>query len=184
MGRTSRGLGVAVLVAAGSVGLAGPATADQVMEGVYTFNAPGLPEATWTLFPTCVPTVGDLRVPLELPVACNLHITSSTSSSVTHDLDVQNWGGSARLTGGQWTAVTAKPEGLLCPDGSTAPTVDTYAFDDATLAGTHTVTHNAACGGQPGMTKTPFTLTFVQPLPIPVDGYPLDCEPAGLRLCR
>ena len=34
------------------------------------------------------------------------------------------------------------------------------------------------------MTKTPFTLTFAEPLPIPVDRYPLDCEPAGLRHCR
>jgi hypothetical protein len=34
------------------------------------------------------------------------------------------------------------------------------------------------------MTKSPFTLAFDKPLPTPVDRYPLDCEPAGLRLCR
>jgi hypothetical protein len=34
------------------------------------------------------------------------------------------------------------------------------------------------------MTKTPFALVFAEPLPIPVDRYPLDREPAGLRLCR
>lgn len=117
-------------------------------------------------------------------MACDLHITSSTSSQVTHDLEMQNWGVFARLTGSQWTAVTNNPDGLQCPEGSTAPTRDTYTFDDATLAGTHTSTHNAACGGQPGMIKTPFTLTFVEPLPIPVEHYPLVYEPAGLRLCR
>lgn len=34
------------------------------------------------------------------------------------------------------------------------------------------------------MTKAPFTLAFAEPLPIPVERYPLVCEPAGNRLCR
>jgi hypothetical protein len=77
-----------------------------------------------------------------------------------------------------------KPEGFLCPDGSTAPTLNTYAFDDATLTGTHTSTHDAVCGVPPSMIKTPFTLSYEHPLPIPVERYPLVCEPAGLRHCR
>jgi hypothetical protein len=32
--------------------------------------------------------------------------------------------------------------------------------------------------------KSAFTLAFKEPLPIPVERYPLDCEPGGLRLCR
>ncbi len=184
MGTIVRVLGIAVVLAGAALGSAGPASADQTMQGKYTFNAPGLPPATWTIFPICVNVVGDLRVPLELPVACTLHITSATDSRTTHDLDSLNWGGDARLTGGQWNLVTNKVDGFLCPDGTTAPTVDTYAFDDATLTGTHTSLHNAVCGGPAGMTKTPFTLAFDTPLSIPVEQYPLVCEPAGLRHCR
>ena len=154
------------------------------MQRKYTFNAPGLPPATWTNFPICVNVIGDLRVPLELPVACTLHITSATDSKTTHDLNSLNWGGDARLTGGQWNLKTNKVDGFLCPDGTTARTVDTYAFDDATLTGTHTFLHNAVCGVPAGMTKTPFTLAFDKPLSIPVEQYPLVCEPAGLRHCR
>ena len=83
--------------------------------------------------------------------------TSATSSKITHELNSLNWGGDARLTGGRWTLTTNKVDGFLCPDGSTAPTVDTYAFDDVTLTGTHTSLHNAVCGEPAGMTKTPFT---------------------------
>ena len=90
----------------------------------------------------------------------------------------------ARLTGGQWNLLTNKVDGFLCLDGSTAPTVDTYLFDDVTLTGTHTSLHNAVCGVPAGMTKTPFTLAFDTPLSIPVEQYPLVCEPAGLRHCR
>jgi len=72
------------------------------------------------------------------------------------------------------------------PDG-VADSVTVYGTDgpdDATLTGMHTSLHTAVCGASPGMTKTPFTLTFEKPLPIPVDRYPLVCEPAGNRLCR
>ena len=184
MGTIARVLGIAVVLAGGSVGLASPSSADQVMEGNYTFNAAGLPPATWTVYPICAYVVGDLRVPLELPVGCTLKVVSATPGKQTFDLNNLNWGGDARLTGGMWTLSTNKADGFQCPDGSTAPTVDTYKFDDATLTGTHTSIHNEVCGVPAAMTKTPFTLTFAEPLPIPVDRYPLDCEPAGLRHCR
>ena len=180
----ARVLGIAVVLAGGALGLASPSSAEQTMQGIYTVNAPGLSPATWTIYPICVNVVGDLREPLELPVGCMLHVTSATSSKITHELNSLNWGGDARLTGGRWTLTTKKVDGFLCPDGSTAPTVHTYAFDDVTLTGTHTSLHNAVCGEPTGMTKTPFTLTFDSPLPIPVDQYPLVCEPAGLRHCR
>jgi hypothetical protein len=180
----ARALAVAVLLAGSALGLASPASADQVMEGVYTYNEPGMPAATWTIFPICVNVVGDLREPLYLPVACTLNVTSATNDSTTHALAAQNFGGSARLTGFQWTFTTTKREGLECPDGSKAPTTETYAFNDATLTGTHTISHNEVCGLRPGLTKVPFTLKFEKPPPIPIQRYPLQCEPGGLRLCR
>lgn len=184
MGTIARLPGIAVMLAGAALGTAGPSSADQVMEGNYTFNAPGLPAATWTIYPICVPTVGDLREPLELPVACTLKVVSATPGKQTFELTNLNWGGDAKLTGGVWALTTNKAEGFQCPDGTTAPTVDTYKFDDVTLTGTHTSLHNAACGSPAGMTKTPFTLAFAGPLPMPVDRYPLVCEPAGNRLCR
>jgi hypothetical protein len=184
MGMIARVLGIAVVLAGAALTIASPSSADQVMEGNYTFTTPGQPSATWTIYPICVPTVGDLRVPLELPVACTLKVVSATAGKQTFELNNLNWGGDAKLTGGMWTLTTNKADGLMCPDGTTAPTVDTYKFDDVTLTGTHTSLHPAVCGLQPGMTKEPFTLAFAEPLPIPVDRYPLVCEPAGLRHCR
>ncbi|MDX1881896.1 hypothetical protein [Mycolicibacterium sp. 120270] len=180
----ARLLGIAVVVAAAALGTAGPSSAEQTMEGYYIFNAPGQPQAEWTIYPICVPTVGDLRVPLELPVACTLKVVSATKNKSTFELNNLNWGGDARLTGGKWTLITRKEEGLQCPDGSTAPTTDTYQFDDVTLTGTHTSLNIAICGVPAGMKKESFTLAYDRPLPIPVDKYPLVCEPAGLRLCR
>jgi hypothetical protein len=154
------------------------------MQGNYTYSAPGLPAATWTIYPICVNVIGDLRVPLEDPVACTLHIVSATSMKTTPELDSLNWGGDAHLTGGVWQVIVNRNDGFQCPDGSTAPLFRTFEFDDVTLTGTLTTTNNAGCGVPAAMTKTPFTLAFATPLPGPVDQYPLVCEPAGLRHCR
>lgn len=184
MGTIARVLGAAAVLVGAALGTASPSAAEQVMEGIYTFNTEGSPSAEWTIYPICVPTVGDLREPLDLPVACTLKIVSATSGKQTFVLNNLNWGGDARLTDGQWALTTNKADGFMCPDGSTAPTVDTYKFDDVTLTGTHTSFHNAVCGIPAGMTKSPFTLAFAKPLPIPADRHPLVCEPAGNRLCR
>jgi hypothetical protein len=184
MGTIARVLGGVVIVVGAAVGIAAPASADQPMEGVYSYHADGAPPALWTIFPICVPTVGDLREPLELPVACTLHVASATDNKTTYELNALNWGGDAKLTGGQWTVITSNTDGFLCPDGSTAPSQDTYKFDDVTLTGVHTLANVAQCGVQPGMKQIPFTLKYEQPLSNPVDRYPLVCEPAGNRLCR
>lgn len=164
----------ALLVAVGAA-LAGPvpAHAEQVLEGIFTYTpAEGTP-GLWTVYPSCVPVVGDLREPLYLPVGCRLHIQGS--NGVT--------GGDAVLTGGMWAFTTPKDRGMQCPDGSWAPTVEVIKFDDVTMTGTRSVTHTGNCGLPPGIINTPFTLAYKEPLPIPVDRYPLICEPGGLRRC-
>ena len=180
----ARVLGAAVVLAAAALGSASPASARDTMQGDYTYSSPGVPQATWTTYPICVNVVGDLRVPLEDPVACTLHVVSATSSKITPELESLNWGGDAHLTDGVWKILVNRNDGFQCPDGSTAPLFRTYEFDDVTLAGTLTATNNAGCGVPAAMTKTPFTLAFDKPLPIPVEQYPLICEPAGLRHCR
>lgn len=42
-------------------------------EGVYTVNIDGQGSTTWEIYSICVPTVGDLREPLLLPVARKLN---------------------------------------------------------------------------------------------------------------
>jgi hypothetical protein len=74
---------------------------------------------------------------------------------------------------------------MTCPDGSKAPIQETYEFDDVTMTGTRSVINNSVCNGQVGakIVKIPFTLAFDKPLPIPVEQYPLYCEPGGLKRC-
>ena len=143
------------------------------MQGVYNYTPQEGTAGTWTIYPSCVPVVGDLRVALELPVACRLHVSGSTGVT----------GGDARLAGGVWQITTNNREGIQCPDGSWAPTTETIRFDDIAMTGTRTIFHNAVCGLPPGKVDQPFTLSFKEPLPIPVDQYPLICEPEGLRRC-
>jgi hypothetical protein len=60
-----------------------------------------------------------------------------------------------------------------------------YEFNTDSMTGTRTVTHAPGCNGElpATMIKTPFTLAYKGPLDIPVDKYPLICEPGGLRRC-
>jgi hypothetical protein len=173
--RITRVLAVAVSFAAVALGLAVPASAERVLEGVYTYTQGDI-VVDWTIYPSCVPTVGDLREELRLPVACRLHVASSSP--------VVN-GGDARLTDGRWMFSTAVMEGFTCPDGSWAPIQAIYEFDDVTMTGTRTVSVNNVCDGAvPAHLSTfPFTLAYKQPLPIPVQQYPLYCEPGGLKRC-
>jgi hypothetical protein len=170
----ARVLAVAVAVASAVLGFASPARADQVMQGIYTYTQGDI-VAEWTIYPICVPTVGDLRDNLELPVACTLHVAPKPSTRVN--------GGDARLTGGVWTFSRPKDDGLKCPDGSTAPIQETYEFDDLTMTGTRSVANNDVCGLPANIVNYPFTLAYKAPLPIPVDRYPLYCEPGGLKRC-
>jgi hypothetical protein len=157
------------------VGFASPARADQVIEGIYTYTQDGI-AAEMTIYPICVTTVGDLRENFDSPVACTLHVAPNTPKLA---------GGDARLTSGIWTYTTGKPDGYICPDGSEAPQLETYKINDATLTGTRTLSNTNVCNNEVGakMVTVPFTLTYNRPLPIPVDRYPLYCEPGGLKRC-
>jgi hypothetical protein len=174
----ARALAAFVVLAGMAVVGASPAQADEhkhpeVLEGVYTANIDGQGTTDWTIFPSCVPTVGDLREPLYIPVACRLHVIPAGRS-----------GADAVQVGFRWTfQYNEQDSSRTCPDGSKAPQREIYSFDGKTLVGNLKVIHGEVCGEQPGMTNIPFTLAFKGPLPIPVDRYPLMCEPGGLRRC-
>lgn len=158
---------------------AGPAVADDdaapegTLEGVYKFNQEGGGSANWKIYPLCVPTVGDGRVPLHLAVGCKLEVESD---------GIPGQAGGYRLVSGRWTYTTPLLAGHRCPDGHTVASQETYQFDTS-LNGTYTHAFNAVCGGQPGLEKHPFTLTYVGPLPAPVIHYPLTCQDNPIHLC-
>jgi hypothetical protein len=168
-----RRLAVAAVLVCASLGFAAPSHADQLMQGVYNYTAQDGTTGTYSIWPSCVPVVGDLREPLNLPVACRLHVIPSTGLV----------GGDARLTNGVWEINSLNTRGMKCPDGTWVSTNERIRIDDLTMSGTRTVLYTDVCGLQPGMITTPFTLSFKEPLPIPVEQYPLYCEPAGLRIC-
>jgi hypothetical protein len=172
----ARMLAVAAVTVASVLGSAGVAQADPVPQGNYDYTQGDI-HAVWAIYPSCVPTVGDLRDNLELPVACRLHISPTPSTEVR--------GGDARQVGGLWSFTTNVPDGLSCPGGGTAPIIETYQFDDVTMTGTRKVSNGDECGHQvaPKLVSYPFTLSYDSPLPIPVQQYPLYCEPGGLKRC-
>ena len=167
-------------VAAAVLGAAGPAGADNdhpdIPQGVYSYHQDGVRPVNWTIYPICAPTVGDLRVNLELPVGCTVHVASSDLTAVG--------GGDARLTNGLWAFTLLQPQGFTCPDGRTMRSQEAYSFDLASMTGTRTMSHNTECGVDASLTKAPFTLAYQGPLPIPVDQYPIYCSPYdALRRC-
>jgi hypothetical protein len=159
---------LATIMIAGACGLANasPASAvDEPMQGIYTYHQDGAPDETWTIYPTCV------------VAGCVLHISTVVSPHLGPDSDFPEYGQDARKVNGLWTLPIMKDKGAKCSDGSWARVNYTYAWDQATLAGTLTVINGEVCGLRPGMTKHPFTLTFKEPLPIPVILDPLNQIP-------
>lgn len=176
--RFIKGLVLALLGIATALGLAGPvhaqgpaARAPGTPEGVYDVNIDGQAQTTWEIWPICVPTVGDLRDPLLLPVACTLKVGPSNLA-----------GRDARMVDGQWQFVYNDSK-RTCPDGSTAPQQMIFRFDGYSLTGQMKVLHGDECGDSPAMVVAPLTMKFNRPLGIPVTQYPLQCEPGGLRRC-
>jgi hypothetical protein len=150
-------------------------------DGNYTFNQAGASGATWTITALCDQVNGsryykDYSNPDIQADFCALNIVSATEEQISRQDKLQNYSGRARLVSGLWTFQATVADGISCPDGSTAPSTETYAFDDGSLAGTHTTLHGAECGLEPSMTKQPFSLRLVGPPPSPIQRYPLQCN--------
>ena len=180
-----RGLTAAAVMTLVAVGTSTPAKAlGPPPDGMYSFTEAGVPTTTWKVAALCnAPSrqraIPDFTDPVIAADLCALNVTSTTARSISRAEKLSNYVGRARLTGDLWTFQVGKPEGVSCPDGSLAPSTDTYAFDDVSLAGTHTSIHGDVCGLHPAMTTTPVTLAFQGPLAIPVERYPLDCNEIG-----
>jgi hypothetical protein len=181
----SRGLTAAAAMTLVAVGTSIPAQAlGPPADGVYSFTEAGVPATTWRISALCdAPSrqraIPDFTDPVVAADLCGLNVASFTSRAISRSEKMANFVGRARLASDLWTFQVGKTNGVACPDGSTAESTDTYAFDDVSLTGTHTSIHGDVCGLQPAMTKTPFTLAFQGPLPNPVDRYPLNCNEIG-----
>jgi hypothetical protein len=151
-------------------------------DGTYSLNLAGTSGVNWTISALCDQVNGsryykDYDNPEIMADFCALNVVSTTpQAAVTREERLQNFSGRARLSGGLWTFTVKKSEGVSCPGGSYAESNDTYAFDNASFAGTHTVLHGAVCGVQPDMKKEPFSLQLIGPPPSPIERYPLRCN--------
>lgn len=153
-------LGLATALATANPASARPV--EEPMYGIYTYHQDGAPDEQWTIYATCV------------QAGCVLHVSSIVSKSLGPDSDMPGYGGDARKVNGLWTWMLKKEKGLRCSDGSWAPVTYQYQWDQATLAGTLTTLTTDTCASQPGSNKYPFTLTFKEPLPVPIILDPLN----------
>lgn len=150
-------------------------------DGKYAFNEAGVSGVTWTITALCDQPSGtrnmnDYSDPVTWAFQCALNIVSTTPRQITRADKLQNFSGRARLSSVLWTFQVDQADGVLCPDGNTAPSTETYSFSDETMSGTHTTLHGAVCGLQPDMKKEPFSLQLTGPPPTPVERYPLRCN--------
>lgn len=150
-------------------------------EDTYTFNSPGVSGVTWTITALCDQINGsryykNYSNPDIQEDFCVHNIKSAPAEQINHQDKLQNYSGRARLISGFWTLQINVTDGVSCPGGGTAQSAETYAFDDETLAGTHTTLHGVVCGLQPKMSKQPSTPQLTGPPPSPIERYPLYCN--------
>jgi hypothetical protein len=155
-------------------------------DGNYSFNQAGVSGVTWQITALCDQVNGsryykDYSNPDIMANFCALNVASFTSEKISAADKVQNYVGRARLANQRWTFQVDVADGVSCPGGGTAPSTESFAFDNDTLTGTHTSLHNAECGLEPAMSKKPFTLALVGPPPTPIQRYPLQCN--DLAMC-
>ncbi len=177
-------LGAAAMLAA--VGTAAPATAEPSVapppDGKYSYNQPGKPAAQWSMQSICSQASGtraqpDYSDPHIQTLGCVLNVTSTTDKPADAEQRLLNVAGRARLTNGLWAFEYNPPAGQICPDGRTARLQQKFEFSEVTLTGTRTTLWGDECGGPPGMTKEPFSLSFLAPLDPPVvDRFPMECN--------
>ncbi len=150
-------------------------------DGNYTFEQAGVSGVTWTVTALCDQVNGsryykDYSNTDIMADFCALNVVSYTNERISRKDKLQNYSGRARLVSGLWTFQVDKADGVSCPDGGTGSSTETYAFDNETMAGTHTTLHGAVCGLPPAMTKAPFWLRLLGPPPTPIQRYPLYCN--------
>jgi hypothetical protein len=149
-----------VLGASTSLGLAAPAQADDPsLFGAYTFEGADGESATWTLTPCADDAGGCVQI------------------AETGNATRRPWNGTATATVGSWVMFVGQPDAILCGDGGSAPGLNNYSWDAATLRGYASINTAGACGKGPESLAIPFTLTKTGSGPVQYPNAPVVAAP-------
>lgn len=174
-----------------SLGWASPASAIvPPADGTYFYTQAGAPVANWQVKSVCIQANGtraqaDYTDQTIQTQGCQVLVVSNTPLAPVTDAErAFTFSGRARLTSDLWTVQISTATGTQCPDGTAAPSTETFAFNppdpaspNPSVTGTRTSIHGAVCGLQPGMVKTAFTLNYAGPLAAPVvERFPANCD--------
>jgi hypothetical protein len=131
----------AVAAVGTAIGLAGPAWADEQLNGDYAYTN-GATTNTWSITTQC-----------SAEGLCAGTVSGSTGLLVQIKKPV----------GGPWTVVRHDvTNGWTCPDGSSAPGDLTYAFDPATLTGFLTATSKPGACNDPNVGQNQLPISLVR----------------------
>jgi hypothetical protein len=147
----------AVVVSAGvAVGLAGPASADDVL-GTYTMSlGEGSDTTTWTV----TPCASDPEQKAFIPC---VHVASFGGG-------LAPWQADAQLSVGYWSMTVDRPDAVSCDDGTKLPAPVKYWWNAATLEGVLGFFFPGGCGdAAAGSLSGPFTLIKTASPPAPSD---------------
>src|SRR6478609_1766393 len=133
-----QGFAVIAAMASVSVATAGPAFADDPMNGQYAYTSDTGEHSSATITSTC-----------------------QDEGCVAHVVGVKgNVQGDATFTGGRWNLSVTNPQGDIC-DNKAFPADQVYSWDPVTLTGTLTSQYGPSCDGIPGIATTGFKLTKI-----------------------
>jgi hypothetical protein len=130
---------VAVVVA-GLVSAAPAVAADQEVFGTYSFTADDGESATWVLSPCA-----------DNPPGCARVAEGGNAKRVP-------WNSEAHFSVGSWILLVQQPDAIRCDDGTSAPGMNTYSWDAATLSGNASILTRGACGTTKANLSIPFRL--------------------------
>lgn len=144
-------------IGAGAVGVAGPASADDITDnavGVYSFRYKSRDSTVkW------VATACDDNAP-----RC-IKITKYDDDDAA--LQRPAWSGNAYWAVGSWTMVADVPGVRTCKDGSEYTLRTTYSWDAVSGVGWRSFFDPGLCGDDPDAKNREFVLTRTGPLPAP-----------------
>lgn len=147
----------AVIAAVAGLAPAAPAAASEPdITGTFAFQAEDGESATWTL------------------TACPDDAAGCVLVSETGNAKRAPWKGDAHYSVGSWILFVQQPDAILCPDGTSAPGMNTYSWAAVGLSGSASIINKGACGAKPGSVSIPFTLTRIGPPPAAPADLPAD----------
>ena len=126
-----------------ALAVACPAWADEALNGTYNLAWSDGDTSTWMITSTC-----------NSPDSCVGHVSTSQGA-----IGGSTGSGDAQSLNGRWTMTIDNSDGVMCRDGTRAPSHNEYSWAASTLSGTLVKSWGAICGGAPGSRTFTFTMT-------------------------